>query len=95
MTKQDLIDAIAKRTGTSKAVTNETLDALVETVKSAVAKGETVQLIGFGSFSTGKRAARTGRNPSTGEEIQIAAANTVKFTPGKAFKEAVNSSKGK
>jgi DNA-binding protein HU-beta len=54
--------------------------------------GDTVQLVGFGSFSTGARAARVGRNPSTGAEIQIAAAKTVKFTAGKAFKEAVNAS---
>jgi DNA-binding protein HU-beta len=58
----------------------------------AVVGGDTVQLVGFGSFSTGARAARVGRNPSTGAEIQIAAAKTVKFTAGKAFKEAVNAS---
>ncbi|MGF6870632.1 nucleoid DNA-binding protein [Paraburkholderia sp. MM5477-R1] len=57
---------------------------------TAVTKGDAVQLIGFGSFSTGARAARTGRNPATGAEIQIAAAKTVKFTAGKAFKDAVN-----
>jgi len=61
-------------------------------VTSAVAQGDTVQLIGFGSFSTGARAARVGRNPSTGAEIQIAAAKTVKFTAGKSFKEVVNAS---
>jgi DNA-binding protein HU-beta len=57
-----------------------------------VVGGDTVQLVGFGSFSTGSRAARVGRNPSTGAEIQIAAAKTVKFVAGKAFKEAVNAS---
>jgi DNA-binding protein HU-beta len=57
-----------------------------------VVGGDTVQLVGFGSFSTGARAARVGPNPSTGAEIQIAAAKTVKFTAGKAFKEAVNAS---
>jgi DNA-binding protein HU-beta len=61
-------------------------------VTKAVVGGDTVQLVGFGSFSTGARAARVGRNPSTGAEIQIAAAKTVKFTAGKAFKEAVNAS---
>ena len=58
----------------------------------ALTAGDAVQLISFGSFSTGQRAARTGRNPSTGAEIQIAAARTVKFTAGKAFKNAVNAS---
>jgi DNA-binding protein HU-beta len=55
-----------------------------------VAAGDTVQLIGFGSFGTGERAARTGRNPQTGEAIDIAAAKTVKYTAGKVFKDAVN-----
>jgi len=65
---------------------------IVEAVTKAVVGGDTVQLVGFGSFSTGARAARVGRNPSTGAEIQIAAAKTVKFVAGKAFKEAVNAS---
>jgi DNA-binding protein HU-beta len=90
MNKQDLIDAVAAKTGESKAMTGETLDAVIAAITGEVAKGSTVQLIGFGSFSTGARAARVGRNPSTGAEIQIAAAKTVKFTAGKAFKDAVN-----
>ncbi|WP_353190922.1 HU family DNA-binding protein [Pandoraea pnomenusa] len=90
MNKQELIDAVAGATGASKAQTGETIDALLETVKKAVAKGDSVQLIGFGSFGSGKRAARTGRNPKTGEAIKIPAAKTVKFTAGKAFKDAVN-----
>jgi DNA-binding protein HU-beta len=90
MNKQELIDAVAKDTGASKVHTGETLDALLEVIKKAVSKGDAVQLIGFGSFSSGKRAARTGRNPKTGEAIKIAAAKTVKFTAGKAFKDAVN-----
>jgi len=92
MNKQELIDAVAAATGESKAATGQTIDAIVEAVTKAVVSGDTVQLVGFGSFSTGARAARVGRNPSTGAEIQIAAAMTVKFTAGKAFKEAVNSS---
>jgi DNA-binding protein HU-beta len=68
----------------------ETVDALIAAVTGAVKQGDTVQLIGFGSFSTGARAARVGRNPATGAEIQIPAAKTVKFTAGKAFKDAVN-----
>jgi DNA-binding protein HU-beta len=90
MNKQDLIDALAAKTGTSKAAAADTLDALIDTITTAVTKGDTVQLIGFGSFSTGARAARVGRNPATGAEIQIPAAKTVKFTAGKAFKDAVN-----
>ena len=92
MNKQELIDAVAAATGASKAATGSTIDAIIAAVTSAVAKGDTVQLIGFGSFSTGARAARVGRNPSTGAEIQIAAAKTVKFVAGKSFKEVVNAS---
>src|ERR1700744_1844579 len=90
MNKQELIDAVAGQTGASKAQTGETLDTLLEVIKKAVSKGDAVQLIGFGSFGSGKRAARTGRNPKTGETIKIPAAKTVKFTAGKAFKDTVN-----
>ena len=90
MNKHELIDAVAATTGESKASTGEAIDAILEAVTAAVTRGETVQLIGFGSFSTGARAARVGRNPATGAEIQIAAAKTVKFTAGKTFKDAVN-----
>ncbi|KAG0163583.1 hypothetical protein DFQ28_007508 [Apophysomyces sp. BC1034] len=90
MNKQELIDAVAVQTGASKAQTGEALDTLLEVIKKAVSKGDSVQLIGFGSFGSGKRAARTGRNPKTGETIKIPAAKTVKFTAGKAFKDAVN-----
>ncbi|KAA0080943.1 HU family DNA-binding protein [Paraburkholderia sp. T12-10] len=92
MNKQELIDAVASGTGTSKAATGEAIDAVFESITHAVSAGDTVRLVGFGSFSTGQRAARVGRNPATGAEIQIAAANTVKFTAGKAFKDAVNAS---
>jgi DNA-binding protein HU-beta len=90
MNKQDLIDAVAASTGDTKAATGAAIDAILDAVTRAVTSGDTVQLIGFGSFSTGERAARVGRNPSTGAEMQIAAAKTVKFTAGKAFKDAVN-----
>jgi DNA-binding protein HU-beta len=90
MNKQELVDAVASTTGASKAATAETLDAILETVKSAITKGDAVQLIGFGSFSAGARSARVGRNPATGAEIQIPATKTVKFAAGKAFKDAVN-----
>jgi DNA-binding protein HU-beta len=91
MNKQELIDAVAGSTGESKAATGETIDAILDAITRAVTDGEAVQLIGFGSSSMGARAARVGRNPPTGAEIQIPAAKTVKFTVGKAFKEAVNS----
>ena len=90
MNKQELVDAVAAATGESKAATSEAIEAFIASVTDAITKGETVQLIGFGSFSSGARAARVGRNPATGAEIQIPAAKTVKFTAGKAFKDAVN-----
>jgi DNA-binding protein HU-beta len=70
--------------------TGEALDAVLGAIRRALTAGDAVQLVGFGSFPAGQRAARTGRNPSTGAEIRIVAARTVMFTPGKAFKEAVN-----
>jgi len=90
MNKQDLIDAVASEVGIAKSAAAEMLDAFLATVTNAVLKGDPVQLIGFGSFSTGSRAARSGRNPKTGEPLQIAASKTIKFTAGKAFKDAVN-----
>lgn len=90
MNKQDLIDAAAASPGASKAAAGEAIDAVIEAITKAVARGDAVQLVGFGAFSQGKRAARTGRNPSTGATINIPAAKTVKFTAGKAFKDAVN-----
>jgi DNA-binding protein HU-beta len=90
MNKQELVDAVASATGTSKAAAAEAIDAFISTVTQAVVSGDSVQFVGFGTFSTGARAARTGRNPKTGDTIQIAAAKTVKFTAGKAFKDLVN-----
>jgi DNA-binding protein HU-beta len=88
--KQELIDAVASATGSTKAVAGESIEAVIGAITKAVIKGDTVQLVGFGSFSQGKRAARTGRNPSTGAMIDIPAAKTVKFSAGKAFKDKVN-----
>lgn len=90
MNKTELIDAIASDADISKAGAQRVLDSLINNVTKAVTNGDTVQLVGFGSFSSGKRAARVGRNPRTGEELKIAAAKTVKFTAGKGFKDAVN-----
>jgi DNA-binding protein HU-beta len=95
MNKSDLIEAVSAHTDASKAQTAEALDAIIKAITKAVTGGETVQLIGFGTFSSGARAERTGRNPKTGEAITIPAAKSVKFTAGKAFKDAVNSGKTK
>jgi DNA-binding protein HU-beta len=90
MNKQELVDAVAATTAASKAATATALDAIVETITSALTRGDAVQLIGFGSFTVGARAARVGRNPATGAALQIPATKTVKFSAGKAFKDAVN-----
>ncbi|SAL05938.1 histone family protein DNA-binding protein [Caballeronia calidae] len=90
MNKQELIDAVASESGTSKIAAEEAINAVLNTISKEVAAGNAVQLVGFGTFGSGERAARTGRNPQTGETIEIAAAKTVKFTAGKAFKDAVN-----
>jgi len=88
--KSDLVDAIAKSADISKAAAGRALDATVETIKKALKKGDTVSLVGFGTFKVGKRAARNGRNPRTGETIKIKAAKVPKFTAGKGLKDAVN-----
>jgi DNA-binding protein HU-beta len=91
MNKAELIEAIAKKvSGVSKRSVGDTVDALTETVKGALKKGESVALIGFGNFSTGKRAARVGRTPRTGDAIKISASTTVKFRAGAGLKKAVN-----
>lgn len=90
MNKTDLIDAIAVDADISKAAAQRALDSLIGNIMSAVSQGESVQLVGFGSFSCGSRAERKGRNPKTGAEIVIAAAKTVKFSAGKSFKDTVN-----
>ena len=90
MNKTDLIDAIAADADISKAAAQRALDSLIKNVIATVANDESVQLVGFGTFSCGSRAERKGRNPSTGAEITIAAAKTVKFSAGKSFKDTVN-----
>lgn len=79
-----------QKTEASKATIGAILSEYVEVVKKTVAKKGSVEWLGFGKFSSGERAAREGRNPKTGEKIKIAETRTVKFTAGKAFKEAVN-----
>ncbi|HEU0188627.1 MAG TPA: HU family DNA-binding protein [Gallionella sp.] len=90
MNKSDLVDAIAKSADISKAAAGRALDATVDSIKKALKKGDTVSLVGFGTFKVGKRAARNGRNPRTGETIKIKAAKVPKFTAGKGLKDAVN-----
>lgn len=95
MNKAELIEAIAKKADISKIKAGEAIDAFVDSVTAALKSGDTVTLVGFGSFSTAARAARVGRNPKTGKEIKIAATVTPKFKPGKSLKEAVASGKKK
>ncbi|MFJ2670024.1 MULTISPECIES: HU family DNA-binding protein [unclassified Streptomyces] len=90
--KQELINAISESADISKTTANKVLDAALVAIKDAVVSGDSVQLIGFGSFTPGQRAAGTGRNPKTGEPVEISAARVVKFTAGKAFKDALNPS---
>jgi DNA-binding protein HU-beta len=89
MNKAELIDSIAEKTGHTQADTIKTIDALMETIEATVAKGDKVLLVGFGTFEPQHRAARAGRNPQTGEPLEIAEATLPKFTPGKSFKERV------
>lgn len=89
MKKAELIDALAEKTGQTKTELTRTLDALLDTIEITVAAGGRVQLLGFGTFESRQRAARTGRNPKTGESLEIAASTAPKFTPGKAFKDRV------
>jgi len=88
--KSELIDAIATSADISKSAAGRALDGAMEAVKKALKKGEMVTLVGFGSFYVGKRKARDGRNPRTGETIKIKAARVPKFRAGKALKDAVN-----
>lgn len=89
MNKAELIEIIAAEADVTKTAAGKALDAMVAAVTKAVAKGETVTLVGFGTFKSSKRAARTGRNPQTGKEIKIAATTVPRFTPGAGFKAAV------
>jgi len=89
MNKSELIEVIAKDAELSKAAAGSALDAAIDAIVKAVSKGDTVTLIGFGTFKSSKRAARTGRNPQTGKELKIAATTVPRFTAGAGFKTAV------
>ena len=90
MNKSELIEHIAKQADISKAAAGRALEALIGGVKSTLKKNNSVSLVGFGTFSVSKRAARAGRNPRTGAAIKIKSAKVPKFRAGKALKDAVN-----
>ena len=90
MNKSELIEAIAASADIPKAAATRALDAMVESVTDSLKKGESVSLVGFGTFAIKERAARTGRNPQTGQPIEISAAKVPSFKAGYALKDAVN-----
>ncbi|MBR0366371.1 MAG: HU family DNA-binding protein [Clostridia bacterium] len=90
MKKQELVAIIAKEAGITKVAAAKALKATTDAIGDAIAKGESVQLVGFGTFGSKKRAARTGKNPRTGEKIKIAASTVAAFKAGKALKDKVN-----
>lgn len=89
MNKSEFIDAVASKTGLTKKDTGSALEATLKTITEALSNGDSVSFIGFGTFSTSKRAARSGVNPSTGAKIQIAESTVAKFKAGAKLKEAV------
>ncbi len=90
MNKQELIDNMAESADISKAAAGRALDAMIDSISGALKKGDSLTLVGFGTFSVRSRAARAGRNPKTGETIQIKASKVPAFKAGKGLKEAVN-----
>jgi DNA-binding protein HU-beta len=90
MNKGDLVEEIARAAEISKSAAERAVDAMVASVKGCLRKDEQVTLVGFGTFYAGKRQARTGRNPRTGEALDIKAARLPKFRAGKALKDAIN-----
>ena len=91
MNKNDLISSVAETSGLTKADAGRAVDGVFDSIASALASGDDVRIVGFGSFSVANRAASTGRNPRTGEEIQIPASKQPKFKAGAPLKSAVNS----
>ena len=90
MNKSELIELMATRADISKSAAGDALEAVLDGVTSTLKKGDSVTLVGFGTFSVSRRAARDGRNPRTGETIKIKASNLAKFKAGKALKDALN-----
>lgn len=93
MTKPELVSAMSEKTGVSKKDAAASIDAFIEIISDVLKHGDKLQLVGFGTFEVSERAARTGRNPQTGEDIKIPAAKIPKFKAGAALKNAVNSGK--
>ena len=91
MNKSELAERLAGRTGMSKAAARDAVDGVFETIGEALVNGEEVTILGFGTFGTRNRPARTGRNPGTGEQIEIAASTAPAFKAGKTLKDAMNS----
>ena len=89
MKKEDLLRFVSNKAGITKKAAGETVNAVLEGISSALEKGDSISLIRFGSFKVVERAARQGRNPKIGEKINIPASKSVKFTPGKAFRQRV------
>ena len=90
MTKTELVSVVAEKAGLTKVDADRAVKALLETVTACLKEGDSLSLVGFGTFSVSQRAARTGKNPRTGDKIAIPAANTPRFKAGKALKDAVN-----
>ena len=90
MNKNDMVTAVSEAAGLSKADATKAVDSVFDTITGELKQGREVRLVGFGTFAVTRRAATTGRNPRTGEAIQIKASNQPKFKAGKALKEAVN-----
>ena len=88
--KSDIIEAVASKAGLTRADATSAVDAVFDTISGSLGRGDSVAIAGFGTFEVRERAARTGRNPRTGEEIQIPAAKNPAFKAGKALKDAVN-----
>jgi DNA-binding protein HU-beta len=95
LSKTELIEAMAAKANISKTAAGNALDALLEVVTETLAAGDGISLVGFGSFTVGERAARTGRNPQTGAPLKIAASRVAKFSAGAKLKAALNTVKGK
>jgi len=88
--KAELVDVVARSAGISKVASEKAVEGALDAIKGALKKGQSVTLVGFGTFRVGKRAARVGRNPQTGAEIRIKAARVPKFSAGKALKDELN-----
>ena len=90
MKKSDIAGRVADRIGSSRSVAGRAVDAVFEAIDEALAKGEEVRIVGFGTFGTMNRPSRTGRNPRTGEPVEISASTSPTFTPGKTLRDGVN-----